>query len=323
LIYELINDSPGPYFLARPRRFGKTLLIDTILKIFQGRKDLFQDLDIVQKRLMEDWEPFPVIQLSFNAYPLDPAGLKDRLIFEMNEIVSTCSLELGAVRDIADISKIIVRMSNLETIRRKKAGITCNTGDPSNIVILIDEYDYPLLHNIDDNVKLSEIRQILSAFYGAINPCFKNLRFSLITGITKFDLLSLFSSMTNVKDISLLDKYSTICGFTEDDVRTYYRDHLDATLNHLKKTTFFEPDYTVDILVAELMKWYDGYSWDGKKRVLNPLSVSSFFTKRAFGKFWYASGPPIFTSLLTLKDESYFKIFSKNYQYGHCSSLRV
>jgi hypothetical protein len=316
LIHQLITESPGPYFLSRPRRFGKTLLLDTIRSVFEGRKDLFTNLDIVKNDLMSDWEPFPLISFSFNGYPTDPEPLKDRMIFQMRQIagIENLDLGLGEITQIADISKIIQSLSIRERSRRRVAGLKYNSYAPMNVVILIDEYDFPLLHNIHDDDKISDIRKILSVFYNAIKSCYLNIRFAFITGISKFDQLSLFSGFTNAQDISLGEKYSRICGFTDVEIKTYYGDHLVATLERMKKTTFFDHDATEDMLLAEIMKWYDGYSWDNVHRVLNPLSVSSFFSEQSFGKYWYESGPPIFTSLLTLKDDTYFKLFSKSFK---------
>jgi hypothetical protein len=128
--------------------------------------------------------------------------------------------------------------------------------------------------------------------------------------------MSLFSGMNNILDISLREEYSSICGFTEDEIIRFFGVHLDATLTTMQKSKFLPSNATVEILISKLMEWYDGYSWDGKHKVLNPFSIMNFFWKRYFSYYWYESGSQLFTSLLSLKKDSYFKIFSKSFNIG-------
>jgi hypothetical protein len=316
IISELISQKGGTYFLSRPRRFGKTLLLDTIKNIFEGNQDLFNNLDIVKKQLLMNWEPFPVIWLSFNAYPTDPVAVKDRLISELNKIVKTHSLPMADVTDVADISSIIWQMSLQKTAESIDQDQKQNSRYPKNVVFLVDEYDYPLLNNLGNDEAIVKIRLLLHDFYSAVKSSFQYLRFTLITGITKFEEISLFSGLNNINDITINKKYSTICGFTKKEILKYYDAHIDKTLECLITNQIFRADANTQTLINKLMEWYDGYSWDGIHKVINPYSIAKFFEQQTFDYYWYKSGGPILSSLIKLKDETYFKIFSKNFRLG-------
>ncbi|MDR1040302.1 MAG: AAA family ATPase [Deltaproteobacteria bacterium] len=316
IICDLIRLKGGTYFLSRPRRFGKTLLLDTIQDIFKGKKELFENLEIVKKDLWHDWDPLPVILLSFNRYPVKPSAIKKRLIKDLNKIISKNALPTGKATQVSDIALIIESLSERHAAESKAAGFELEEDNPTNVVLLIDEYDVPLLDNLDDEAAIIEIRKLLHSFYRSIKGCHKMLRFTLVTGISKFEQLSLFSGLNNIKDITLKAKYSTICGFTKKEIKRHYGAFISATLKKMKKKNHFKHDITGKAVIDKLLEWYDGYSWDGKHRVLNPFSVASFFDEMDFGYYWYKSGAPLFTSLLTLKNDTYFKIFSKSFRIG-------
>jgi hypothetical protein len=312
MILDLIR-FPGPFFIARPRRFGKTLLIDTINNIFEGNKQYFVDLDIGKEELGHTWETFPVIRFSFNACDTDPKRLSERLIYEMETIAENYNLDVGGIRGSADISKVISKLSERQSINSRIAGFGQNKKgvDPRNVVILVDDYDFPLLGNIGDDVKILEIRKTLQAFYNSIKASYGKLRFVLVTGITK--QYPLFSALNSIDDISLSKTYSTICGFTPDEIKKYFGDHLSVALQSMKEDSYFDCGDTEETILNELMDWHGGYNWDGKTQTLNPYSVASFFQRRDLGCFWCDTGSPQFVSLAEFHGEAYFRVFSKSF----------
>jgi hypothetical protein len=230
--------------------------------------------------------------------------------------VKRAALENGVVLDSGDsssaIADLILTLSLGHKSSWEKQGKDLRQLVPGNVVLLIDEYDYPLISNIGNPQKQEKIRLSLRDFYSTIKARLRNLRFTFITGVTKFRQVSLFSSMNTVKDISLDEHFSTICGFTEHEVKTYFSNFLSQTLSHLKSERQIDEHADADSLVAQVMKWYEGYSWDGKSHVLNPLSVLTFFEKKEFGNYWYQTGSSLLTSRVANHTADYFKIFGKN-----------
>ncbi|MDR1312664.1 MAG: AAA family ATPase [Deltaproteobacteria bacterium] len=313
LIHALISASwsDAPYFLSRPRRFGKTLLLDTIKCIFQGRRELFSDLEI-ERRPAFSWDAFPVIHISLNSTKSEEGLFEPSLL----KVVKRAALENGVVLDSGDsssaIADLILMLSLDHKSSWKKQGKDPRLLYKGNVVLLIDEYDFPLISNIGNPEKQEKIRLTLREFYSSIKSCLRYLRFTFITGVTKFKQVSLFSSMNTVKDISLDERFSTICGFTIQDVKTYFSKYMSTTLSDLKSKRQVDEHADADSLIEHLMKWYNGYSWDGKSQVLNPLSVLTFFENRRFGNYWYQTGSSLLTSRVANNAADYFKIFDKD-----------
>jgi hypothetical protein len=224
---------------------------------------------------------------------------------------------MNEAEEVSDIALIIKRLSERQIAESKAAGFKPDEVNPKNVVLIVDEYDDPLLVNLDNDAAIGEVRKFLQTFYRSIKGCFKMRRFTLIAWITKFKQLSLFFGLNNVEDISLDSNYSTICGFSKDEIMLYHKDYISETLNHLKGKNAFGQDATDETLMEKILEWYDGYSWDGVSRVLTPYSIASLFKKMHFNYFWYLSGAPLFTSILTLKNDTYFKAFSKNFRLGN------
>jgi hypothetical protein len=313
-IYDLISNehSTIPHFLSRPRRFGKTLLLDTIGNIFKGKRELFSGLNI-EKSLGGAWETFPVIRLTMNTLPSDPAKFPDSLL----ENIQTCALDykvnLKSNNPATAIATMIGTQSRMFEFSRTYDGTGLMHPNPrKNVVILIDEYDYPMFDNIGLDKNIEDIRRTLHDFYSSIIGSSPFLRFVLITGITKFKQLSVFSAMNNVQDISLDERYSTICGFTKEEIEIYFAKYLDPMLDGLKDKGEIGQNSTKTDLVKVLLDRYDGYSWDSEKRVLNPLSVLSSFDSRSFGNFWYNSGSSLLISNISQNKSNYFKVFDKD-----------
>ncbi|MDR1035903.1 MAG: AAA family ATPase [Deltaproteobacteria bacterium] len=314
LIYKLVSDpfSHVPRFLSRPRRFGKTLLLDTMQNVFEGNRELFSGLAI--ENLMSDrWDAFPIIRLSFNTIKSNPPD-----IFE--------SSLLGAIKRVAQENQIILDASDSTTAManlilslslKYREDLTRNGKASSilpwrNVVVLIDEYDYPLIRSIGNDTSSEKVRLILHDFYSAIKGCSKYLRFVFITGITKFRELSLFSAMNTALDITLDSDFANICGFTIDEIKESFSEYLAPTLLTLIDKGQLGQNASEKDLLKALAHWYNGYTWDGKTEVLNPLSVLNFFKEQEFDNYWYQTGSSLLTSKISQKDTDYFKVFSND-----------
>jgi hypothetical protein len=313
LIHDLISSSwPGaPYFLARPRRFGKTLLLDTIKCVFQGRHELFSGLEIERSPAFS-WDAFPVISISLNKTQPENVFFEPTLLGEVKRSANKYGIVLDSVSSSMAIADLIERLSFIHKASWENQGKDPAQLYNGNVVLLIDEYDFPLISNIGNPEQQEEIRLTLRNFFSSIKGCAETLRFTFITGVTKFRQLSLFSSMNTIKDISLDEHFSTICGFTEQEVKAYFSDFLSQTLSDIKSKKQIDEHADVDSLVAHVMKWYNGYSWDGKSKVLNPLSALTFFEKKEFGNYWYQTGSSLLTSRVANNTADYFKIFDKD-----------
>jgi hypothetical protein len=220
LIYKLISYPffEVPRFLSRPRRFGKTLLLDTMQNVFQGNRELFSGLAI--ENLMGDrWDAFPVIRISFNTINSDPPAIfESSLLFAIKRIAQKNQILLDAPDSATAMANLIMSLS-----MRHREDWLLSEKDPSilpegNVVVLIDEYDFPLIGSIGNDTDCEKIRLVLHKFYSTIKGCSEYLRFVFVTGITKFRELSLFSAMNTALDITLDTDFAKICGFTIDEI---------------------------------------------------------------------------------------------------------
>ena len=280
-VYSLINGAKYN-FLSRPRRFGKSLLLDTIAETFGGDKELFKSLYIYYTDY--NFAKHPVLRLDMsNISNDDPKTLKESLINELRTIIKN--------EDLKTISNIASDMFK-ELIKHifEKYGKT--------VVVLIDEYDKPILDHIDDIEVAEANRKVLKGFYGILKSMDPYLRFTFITGVTKYTKTSIFSELNNLFDITLAKDYANICGITKEDLNKYFVDYIAgiAKLNNQKYIEIYD----------NILTWYDGYSWDGVTSVINPFSLLSFFTQKRFSNFWYASGTPAFLTKLIKEKPSAF-----------------
>ena len=265
IISDLLNLSQF-VFLSRPRRFGKSLLISTLKNLFEGKKELFKGLWIENNF---DWKEVPVIKIDFTRMDFDRRMLEDALEFALQENAKKYKVELpgGSLKE---------RFINLMKFLHD------NTGE--RVVLLIDEYDKPIVDSINDIQKAEENREILRNFYGAIKGCSEMLRFVLITGISRFSKLSIFSELNNLADISMDKNFAAICGFTKDDLNEYFSEYKDAACEELEISRVE--------LDEKIRFWYDGYKFDGKTHIYNPFSILNFFSKKEFRNYWFESGLP-------------------------------
>ena len=269
-IYNLINGA-SYYFLSRPRRFGKSLLLDTISEVFSGKKELFRGLWIYDSGY--SFEKHPVIRLDMsNIANKTPEVLEESILNELTTRIEDEGL-LESKKNPADMFKYLIQSLYKKYNKR--------------VVVLIDEYDKPILDHIA-NVETAEAnRQVIRDFYGILKSMDPYLEFTFLTGVSKFAKTSVFSELNNLKDITLSEEYANICGIAVEDLDKYFAEHI----NSLKTLKRFKDCSSIN---DEILAWYDGYSWDGVNRVINPFSLLSFFSQKRFSAFWYASGTPKF-----------------------------
>ena len=269
-IYKMINLSKY-IFLSRPRRFGKSLLVSTLQSYFEGKKELFKGLfiDSVEK----DWTEYPVLKFSMaSAKHVDT----DRL-----------NRYLGSMLEREEVKWNITSPKQDANDRLLDLILTAyqQTGKP--VVILIDEYDAPLLDVAHEKVKLDELRQIMRNFYSPLKDCDPYLKFVFITGITKFSQLSIFSELNNLKNISMDPAFAAVCGISEEEIQTQMSDYLDDFAVH--------QEITREEAMTALKKQYDGYhfSWPSPD-MYNPFSLLNAFQDRMLKSYWFESGTPTF-----------------------------
>ena len=279
-IYRLITEGYY-YFLSRPRRFGKSLMLSTIKEIFLGSKELFKGLWIEDKI---EWEEHPVVHIPFNAIGYKDLGLERALDERLTDIGKSYGIQLEK-EGVAPKFDELLRSLNTLFNRR--------------VVLLIDEYDKPIVDYIDDIETADKQRDTLKNFYSIIKSADHLIRFFLVTGVSKFSRVSLFSDLNNLRDITLSPAYSCITGYTHDELEHYFRERIDfiSERDGLKR----------EDLLKEIIHWYDGYSWDGKNRLFNPFSILSYFSDAQFFNYWWQTGTPSFLIKL-LRKGMYFHL---------------
>ncbi|MDR1040408.1 MAG: AAA family ATPase [Deltaproteobacteria bacterium] len=321
LIMDLLREPPGSYLICRPRRFGKTLLLDTIENIFKGKKHLFNNLEIGQCKNNYDWKILPVIRLDMSGTHSSVSQLRQDLKGKLSDIADQYGVSIDTTNETRAISTLIRKVSEKHVAFAKANDIPINEDHPRNIVLLIDEYDFCLQPNILDFGKTRKLKTLLRVFFSEIKSLQNRIRFALITGITKFDEISLSSGMNNVEDISYESRYSGICGFTISEIKTTFSDYLNPMLDDLKLKGKMVANATVEHLMQEFERWYDGYSWDGQTKVLNPRSVMKCLSRMKFFEYWQNTGPSLMFDQLGIGPENYFKVFIDNLAIEHNISI--
>ena len=258
-------------FLSRPRRFGKSLLVSTLQSYFEGRKDLFKGLYIEQ--VEKDWTEYPVLRFDMSSSKhMDKEQLEEYL----RHILAKNETRFGISADHPEPN---IRLMNLIASVYKKTG--------KQVVILIDEYDAPLLDVVHEKEQLTALRQVMCNFYSPLKAADPYLKFVFLTGITKFSPLSIFSELNNLVNISMDAEFASICGFTEDEIRTQMADYVDRLAEN--------KGWSNEETLGELKKKYDGYhfTWPSPD-VYNPFSLLLAFTKNKLDNYWFESGTPTF-----------------------------
>ncbi len=279
LVYRLAV-SEIPYFLSRPRRFGKSLLISTLDAYFQGRKELFQGLAI--EKLEHDWLTYPVLHLDLNARKYETEADLEAILnqyLEMWEAVYGDEMKLRAPEERFFY---VIRRAWEQTGRQ--------------VVVLIDEYDKPLLQAINNEPLLDAYRRTMKAFYGVLKSTDRYLRFVFLTGVTKFAQVSVFSDLNQLNNISLDYNYATLCGITHKELAENFHQELEQ-LGQMQSLSL---DETFETMV----KQYDGYHFHpNREGVFNPFSTLNALEKREFGDYWFQTGTPTFLVELLKKSE--------------------
>ena len=281
-IYNLIRDAKY-YFLSRPRRFGKSLLLDTIGEVFGGDRELFNGLWIYNSDYT--FIKHPVIKLDMSGMSNEsPDALKESIMSYLDIYYEADGLEIKDKNPADALRRLIMTLNRLYG---------------QKVVVLIDEYDKPILDHIEDLPIANGNRQVLRGFYGILKSMDPYLGFVFITGVTKFTKTSIFSGLNNLRDITMSEFYSDICGIPVESLDDVFAEHI-ANVNTIKK---FQQFATIN---DAILAWYDGYSWDGIKKLLNPFSLLNFFADKKINSYWYATGTPWFLiDMIKKKPESY------------------
>ncbi len=278
-VYELATGGKY-YFLSRPRRFGKSLLVSTFKELFEGSKELFEGLWIEDRW---DWEKTnPVINLRFSSLGYKSLGLERALQEFLDELIEEHNLEVEE-----------------EALEKKFREIFASlAAKKGQVVLLIDEYDKPIIDYLGEEIALAkENQQVLKTFYSVIKDSDPHIRMVFITGVSKFSRVSIFSDLNNLYDITLSESYATMLGYTQEELETFFAEHL--------KDFCEKKNYSREEALAQIRRWYNGYSWDGEAFVYNPFSILLFFKDHKFTNYWFKTATPTFLINLIRKEVYY------------------
>ena len=271
MVYQMAHIGK-PYFLSRPRCFGKSMLISTFESYFQGRRDLFAGLAI--EKLEKDWIEYPVLHLDLNAEKYDTV---EALHVMLNTNLLQWEEKYGSLK-------------GEDTLSTRFAGIIRRAYEQTGrqVVVLIDEYDKPLLQALLNEELLDEYRRILKSFYGVLKSADRYLRFVFLTGVTKFAQVSVFSDLNQLNDISMDYAYNALCGITKEELIATFTPEIDKLSRFL--------GWSFDELAARLEKQYDGYHFceDTRVGLFNPFSILNVFQKLKLGNYWFQTGTPTY-----------------------------
>lgn len=282
LIYQLVSTNTV-YFLSRPRRFGKSLLISTLEAYFLGKKELFNGLDMEQ--LEKDWTVYPVLHIDFS-------GSK---YMEAESLRASINVQLLLWENIYG------RQEGEDTFSLRLEGIIRRAYEQTGqqVVVLVDEYDAPMLDSNNNHELQHEIRGIMRDFFSPLKKSGKYLRFLFLTGISKFSQMSIFSELNNLQNVSMSDNYSTICGITEQELLTQMKIDVEQMAQ--------ANDETYEEACAHLKKQYDGYHFSKScVDVYNPFSLINAFAQKSYENYWFSTGTPTF--LIELLQQMNFDI---------------
>lgn len=270
-IYRMAHTSGTYFFLGRPRRFGKSLLVTTMQSYFEGKKELFKGLAI--ENLEKEWTEYPVLHFDMSGGKhMDKEQLEEYLDYRLQEEEK----KWGITKPVKGANNRLIALINTAY---EKSG--------KQVVVLIDEYDAPMLDVVHEKEQLDMLRNMMRNFYSPLKYSEAKLRFVFLTGITKFSQVSIFSELNNIINISMNDEYAGICGITKEELLTQMAEDIDE----LAKSQ----DLTREETIAELKENYDGYHFSAKSPdVYNPFSLLNCFSTREFGAYWFSSGTPTY-----------------------------
>lgn len=284
-IYRMAHTSGTYFFLGRPRRFGKSLLVTTMQSYFEGKKELFKGLAI--EKLEKEWTEYPVLHFDMSGGKhMDKEQLEEYLDYRLQEEEK----KWGVTKPVKGANN---RLIDLINTAYEKSG--------KQVVVLIDEYDAPMLDVVHEKEQLDMLSNMMRNFYSPLKYSEAKLRFVFLTGITKFSQVSIFSELNNIINISMNDEYAGICGITKEELLTQMSEDIDE----LAKSQ----ELTREETIAELKENYDGYHFSAKSPdVYNPFSLLNCFSTREFGAYWFSSGTPTYLIKMMRK----FKVMPTN-----------
>ena len=271
LIYNLSHGSGKYFFLSRPRRFGKSLLVSTMEAYFSGKKELFEGLAIAE--LEKDWIQYPVLRFDLTGQSyMKPADLDDTLNAQLVGLEKRYGIAERA-ETAASRFRILIESAFEQT------------GLP--VVVLIDEYDKPIVDNLGDETLADSFRKQLQGFYSVMKAKDACIKFGFLTGVTKIGKLSIFSGLNNLKDISMDTRYTDICGISEKDIRKYFPESVEVLAE--------AGGISVQACYAQLAEMYDGYHFcEDTSGMYNPFSLLNTFDSLKFKEYWFETGTPSF-----------------------------
>lgn len=270
-VYRMTHSGGCYFFLSRPRRFGKSLLVSTFESYFSGKKELFEGLAI--EKLEQKWMEYPVLHFDMSGGKhMEKEQLEDYLSNRLEAEEKKWGIT-HSKRGVND------RLTELITTAYEISG--------KQVVVLIDEYDAPMLDVAHERKTLDELRNVMRNFYSPLKMCEPMLRFVFLTGITKFSQVSIFSELNNIKNISLDDEYAGVCGLTKEELLTQMSEDIDVLAEALEMTR--------EETIAKLKENYDGYHFSpASPDVFNPYSLLNCFDDKNFGAYWFSSGTPTY-----------------------------
>ena len=270
-VYRMAHTSGTYFFLARPRRFGKSLLVSTMQSYFEGKKELFKGLAVDE--LEKEWTEYPVLHFDMSGGKhMEP----EQLELYLGYILEDYEKEWGIIEPRIGANN---RLIDLINTAYEKSG--------KQVVVLIDEYDAPMLDVAHEKEQLDVLRNIMRNFFSPLKYSEAKLRFVFLTGITKFSQVSIFSELNNISNVSMDDEYAGICGITKEELLENMSDDIDMLADAL--------GYSREMMIAKLKENYDGYHFSKKSPdVFNPYSLLNCFSKKELGAFWFSSGTPTY-----------------------------
>ena len=270
-VYRMTHSASSYMFLSRPRRFGKSLLTSTLHSYFSGRKDLFHGL--AMEKLEKEWTEYPVLHFDMSTAKHADS---EQLLQELNLKLYGYEQIYGRLEEEVNPNQ---RLMGLIKRAYEQTG--------KKVVVLIDEYDAPLLDVVHEWENLDVLRNIMRNFYSPLKACDPYLRYVFLTGITKFSQLSIFSELNNIKNISMDEPYAVICGISEDEIRLQMKDDLEGLAKKL--------EITPEEALMKLKENYDGYHFTSPSPdIYNPFSLLNAFADGKFGSYWFGSGTPTY-----------------------------
>ena len=268
-IFDLVKDPKGVYFLSRPRRFGKSLLISILDEIFEGDKELFNGLWIYGADYA--WEKHPVVKIDFSKSKARNGNeLINYIVYQLDKTALLYGIKLEQSQYDIKFDELLSKLSGI-----------------NKVVVLIDEYDKPIIDNVENKGLAIELREILKGFYTIIKACDEHIRFVLLTGVSKFSKAGVFSGLNNLKDISMDVRYSSLLGITQQEMERCFEEHIDV----------FAKSEGIDKseLIEKIAYWYNGFCFSRScEKVYNPFSALLLFDRAEFGNYWFESATPSF-----------------------------